>query len=207
MPKTKQEIIKILKRGGIGVMPTDTIYGLVALASNKSAVERVYRVRRRSPDKPFIILIASIDDLKLFGVKITKEEKAFLEKNWPGAVSVVLSCAYVKFKYLHRGTNTLAFRLPAKKYVRDLVEAAGPLIAPSANLEGEPPATRLVEARNYFDQQIYPIKSAKGGQPAVFNGVDFYYGHGERKSPPSTLVKLDDGKVEILRQGMARVKV
>ena len=70
-----QKIIKILKNSGIGVLPTDTIYGLVGRALDKKTVERIYKVRKRNPKKPLIILISSLSDLKLFGVKPDKKTK------------------------------------------------------------------------------------------------------------------------------------
>ncbi|MEI6288738.1 MAG: Sua5/YciO/YrdC/YwlC family protein, partial [bacterium] len=106
MQLNRNQIIKILKNGGIGIMPTDTIYGLVGQALNKKTVERIYKVRRRSPDKPLIILISSTNDLKLFGIRLQKETEDILARCWPGAVSIILPCEYKKFEYLHRGTKT-----------------------------------------------------------------------------------------------------
>ena len=70
-------------------MPTDTVYGIVGQALKKETVERIYSVRKRTPDKPMIILISSVDDLKLFGVDADEKSKKFLFKFWPGKVSIV----------------------------------------------------------------------------------------------------------------------
>jgi L-threonylcarbamoyladenylate synthase len=185
----KKTAIKILKSGGIGVMPTDTLFGLLGLALNKKAVERIYKVRQRRPDKPLIILIGSINNLKLFGIKLNSEETKLISKNWPGAVSIVLSCKNIKLKYLHRGTNSLAFRLPGKKSIREFLKQTGPLVAPSANPEGEKPADNLPEAAGYFGNQ-----------------VDFYYGRGDLTGQPSTLVKLENNELVVLRQGAVKIK-
>lgn len=165
-------------------MPTDTIYGLVGQALNKQAVERIYRVRHRRPDKPLIILIGSLVDLKLLGIKLSEQEREILGRVWPGQVSVILPCPSQKLKYLHRGTKTLAVRLPDKKWLRDLIKSTGPLVAPSANPEGETPAADLTAAREYFGDQ-----------------VDFYFGTGKLLSEPSTLIRIAGGKIEVLRQG------
>ncbi len=185
----KEAVIKILKAGGVGVVPTDTIYGLVGQALNKATVERIYKVRQRRPDKPLIILIGSLSDLKLFGVKLTPVEEKILRKNWPGQISIILSCLSPKFKYLHRGTDSLAFRLTAKKSIREIIKLTGPLVAPSANPEGEKSADNLPEAAGYFG-----------------TAVDFYYGRGSLIGQPSTLVKLDNGKLVVLRDGAVKVK-
>lgn len=185
----KQAVIKILKAGGIGVLPTDTIYGLVGQALNKSTVERIYKVRQRRPDKPLIILIGSLSDLKFFGVKLTSAEEKILKKNWPGQISIILPCLNQKFKYLHRGTKSLAFRFPDKKSLREVLKKTGPLVAPSANPEGEKPADNLPEAAGYFG-----------------TAVDFYYGRGSLIGQPSTLVKLDNDNLVVLRRGGAIVR-
>ena len=170
-------------------MPTDTIYGLVGQALNQKTVERIYQVRRRRPDKPLIILIGSFDDLKLFDIKLSAGDRKILRKLWPGQVSVILPCLSPKFSYLHRGTKSLAFRLPDKKWLRDVLRQTGSLVAPSANPEGGEPAKNLSEARKYFG-----------------NSVNFYYGRGNLVALPSTLVKLDRGKMEVLRQGKVKIK-
>jgi len=140
--------------GDIAVIPTDTIYGIVAQATKPSAVQKIYDVKQRNPSKPFIILISSLDDLKLFGITTSKTVGNLLANYWPGPVSIILDCPNQKFEYLHRGTDALAFRLPQNESIRQLINATGPLVAPSANPEGLPTATNINEAKAYFDGQI-----------------------------------------------------
>jgi len=177
-----------LRRGNIGIIPTDTIYGLAGQALKRQTVERIYKVRKRSPDKPLIILISSIDDLKLFGIRPDHKTLQILDKYWPGQVSIILPCAYKKFTYLHRGTNSLAFRFPAKTGLLEILDQTGPLVAPSANPEGSEPAENIAAAREYFGDRI-----------------DFYYGSGRLQSPPSTLIRIEKGKVEVLREGAVKI--
>lgn len=179
----------ILKRGGIGVLATDTLYGLVGCALSKKAVAHIYRVRKRNLKKPCVILIASSRDMGKFGVKADARTKQLLGTVWPGKVSVILPCPHKKFTYLHRGTKTLAFRMPANIRMRRLVQKTGPLAAPSANIEGMPPATTIVEAKKYFGESI-----------------DFYINTGTRASMPSTLVAIEGGRIVIKRKGATKVK-
>ncbi len=183
-----KKVSKNLKTGGIGVIPTDTLYGLVGLALKPNTVARIYQVRRRSPDKPFIILISKLADLKKFDIELSSSQEDFLTKNWPGPLSVILPCPNPKFRYLHRGTKTLAFRLPSSKLLRALLSSTGPLVAPSANPEGLPPAKTIKEAKGYFGDRI-----------------DFY-SSGKVKNEPSTLISLVGEKVVVLREGKAVVK-
>jgi L-threonylcarbamoyladenylate synthase len=130
-----------------------------------------------------IILIGKISDLKLFGINIKGKTAKILKKFWPGPVSIILPCRNQKFQYLHRGTESLAFRLPKKADLLKLLQKTGPLVAPSANIEGEKPAQNLDEAQKYFGTYI-----------------DFYVDGGELEGKPSELIKISNNKVEILRK-------
>ena len=178
------QLINVLKNDGIAVIPTDTIYGIVGFALNPKAVEKIYKLRKRSKEKPFIILISSINDLQKFSVKLTKEQKDFLKKHWPNPLSVVLPVVSEEFKYLHRGKNSLAFRMPKDENLLALLEQTGPLVAPSANLEGEKPAENIEDAKKYFDSE-----------------VDFYLDGGTLMGKSSTLIEFKNNSINILRQG------
>lgn len=184
-----KEIVFMMKNGGIGVLPTDTLYGLVGSALSKKAVVRIYRVRKRDLKKPLIILIHSFRDLAVFGIVLSGKEKKVLGAVWPGAVSVLLPCARKRFSYLHRGTNMLAFRIPADAQLRRLLQKTGPLVAPSANIEGMPPANSVTAARRYFGDR-----------------VDFYSDGGRRAGKPSTLVAFECGILTVKRPGAVKIK-
>ncbi len=182
------KLVNILKKGGIAVIPTDTIYGIAGLALNPQAVEKIYRLRKRALDKPMIILISSLEDLKRFDIELTQKQKDFLQKNWPNPLSVILSCNSEKYKYLHRGTNGLALRMPKDQNLLKILSEVGPLVAPSANFEGERPAKTIIEAREYFGNQ-----------------VSFYLDAGIINGMPSTLVDFKKESVKILRQGSFKI--
>ena len=179
-----------LGRGGIAVIPTDTIYGIVTKAQDRKAVLRLHRIRRKTPQKPFIVLIDAIDRLREFGITLTSGQKAFLKKVWPGKVSVILACNQKKLAYLHLKTNTLAFRLPKSKKLLELLQKTGPLVAPSANPEGKKPAQTIVEAKKYFG-----------------DAVDVYVNAGRKESKPSTLVSLLEAEPKVLREGAVKIDV
>jgi L-threonylcarbamoyladenylate synthase len=189
MMSTFKEIIKILKFGGIGIIPTDTLYGLVGSALNAETVERIYRVRRRDLKKPLIVLISSSTDLKMFGIKLNLAQEKKLKEFWPGKVSVIFECKNKKFQHLHRGKNSIAFRFPYDFELLNLLKKTGPLVAPSANRAGDEPATNFKEARAYFTDE-----------------VDFYVDGGKLKSKPSTLVEMDkNGEITVLRMGAVKI--
>jgi L-threonylcarbamoyladenylate synthase len=136
------------------VCATDTLYGICTSAFNKKNVERIYDIKGRDSSKPFIILISHNNDLKKFGISLSHIQKEFLRHVWPAKVSVIFSCPSKKFDYLHRGVDSLAFRMPNKRSIQDILEVTGPLVAPSANPEGLPPAETITEAREYFGEKI-----------------------------------------------------
>ncbi|TRZ53321.1 hypothetical protein D4R99_01030 [bacterium] len=180
----KKEVIRILKKGGIGVLPTDTIYGLVGCALASETVEHLYQVRKRSPEKPFIILIGEVKDLELFGIREDCEEVKTARMSWPGKVSIILPCDNPNFEYLHRGTKMLAFRLPDDQKLSEILKETGPLVAPSVNHEGKPFASTIEEAKNYFG-----------------NEIDFYEDGGVIDSEPSAILKIIGSEITIIRGG------
>ncbi|MBU0997923.1 threonylcarbamoyl-AMP synthase [Patescibacteria group bacterium] len=179
-----QNLIKSLKKGELSVLPTDTLYGIHTLALNKKSVENVYKLRNRARKKPFIILIGSINQLKLFKIKIDKKTNQIFKKYWPGKVSIILPCPNREFEYLHRGTNSLAFRFPNKKDLTKLLMKTGPLVSTSVNPERMPYAKTIKEAKEYFGEKI-----------------KYYFDQGKIDSLPSTVIKIQNGIIKILRQG------
>jgi L-threonylcarbamoyladenylate synthase len=178
-----KEIVEILKEGGIGVLPTDTIYGLVGSALKKETVERIYKVRKRERTKPFIVLISDVKDLRIFGIKLKPFQRKLIKKFWPGPFSLVFECKNEKFEYLHRGKKSLALRLPRPKWLRKLLKEVGPLVAPSANLAGMPHSKTIKEAKKYFGEK-----------------VDFYFDSGRIDKKPSAIIDIREKEIKILRR-------
>lgn len=190
MTQTIAECIALLKNGGVGVLPTDTLYGLVACANNKKAVLRVRAIKGRDGDKALIILIPSIASLATFGIALTPAQKTFARAHWPNKVSIIFPCARRSLAYLHGGQNSLAFRIPKNAALRALLRKTGPLVAPSANPQGMPPAQTISEAKKYFG-----------------TSVDFYVAGAIKKGKPSTVVSVSQsGEIEVIRAGAVRVR-
>lgn len=186
-----QKLFDVLLQGGLVVMPTDTIYGILGSALSREAVGRIYEARHRNPGKPNIILIGDIKELDKFSIALSEKQASKLKEYWPDSpkegfapTSIVFDCAEDSLEYLHRGTKTLAFRLPHTKDFRDFLNIVGPLSAPSANPEGLPPAGRISEAEKYFG-----------------NSVDLYVDGGELFGQASRVIKLgEDGSVVVIRE-------
>ena len=176
----------LLKPGAVGVIPTDTVYGLVARAADRDAVAKLYKLKSRDK-KPGTLIAASLQQLEELGLK-HRYLKA-VEQYWPGPVSVIIPAADPALAYLHQGKMSLAVRLPADKKLQALLSKTCPLLTTSANQPGEPPASTIAQAKQTF-----------GGL------VDFYQDGGDLSGrQPSTLIRIIDDAVEVLRQGAAKI--
>ncbi|WP_457623569.1 L-threonylcarbamoyladenylate synthase [Persephonella sp.] len=180
-----QKAVSYLKEGKLTVIPTDTLYGILTDALNKESVEKVYKIKKRSPDKPLLILIPDIKYLNFFGIKPSDREKKLLNHRGITVILKIPESKRRKFQYLHRGKNNLGFRIPDREDLIDLlIKVEKPLVAPSANIENYPPAKNIDEAVKYFGDNI-----------------DLYVDGGEiNDAEPSTIVKFDGG-LNILREG------
>ena len=173
--------------GTVGVLPTDTVYGLVARASDQAAVKRLYALKLRE-HKPGTIIAASIEQLVELGIK--RRYLTAVSQYWPGAVSVVIPCG-PELNYLHQAKGSLAVRIPDDSALRQLLEATGPLLTSSANDPGTPTANTLAEARRYFADR-----------------VDFYEDGGDlSQHQPSTVIRVVDDAIEVLRPGAVTIEV
>jgi L-threonylcarbamoyladenylate synthase len=177
---------KLSASGAVGVLPTDTVYGLVARASDQAAVKRLYDLKLRE-GKPGTIIAASINQLEELGLK--RRYLKAVEQFWPGAVSVIIPCG-LELEYLHEGKYSLAVRIPDNENLRKLLEQTGALLTSSANHPGEPTAMTTDEAKNYFGDK-----------------VDFYEDGGDLSGhAPSTIIRIVDDAIEIIRQGAVKIK-
>ncbi len=178
------KLIDLLQSGSVGVMPTDTVYGLVCRASDELAVKRLYQLKFRE-NKPGTIIASSIEQLIEIGIK-ARYLKA-IERFWPNAISVEIPH---QVEYLSQSTGRQAFRVVERPVeLLNLLSITGPLLTSSANMPGEEPAGTVADARNYFG-----------------DSVDFYVDGGDLSGrAPSTLIRIVDDAVEILRDGAVKI--
>ena len=183
--KATDEAIAILQNGGVGVLPTDTVYGLTACAANEQAVSRLYALKHRE-HKPGTIVAASIDQLVQLGIK--RRYLSAAEQWWPNPLSVVIPTGEMLY-YLHQGLDSLPIRIPKDEQLQAILSKTGPLITSSANAPGEPTAENIKAAYAYFG-----------------DSVDFYVDGGDMSGrPPSTLIRIVDDAIEILRPGAVAI--
>ena len=169
------QLATILKSGGVAVIRTDTLYGIVARADNEQAVDRVFRAKHRDPKKSCIILIANKSQAYGDMDSVTYDNSV--------PTSILIESPQAPH-WLLRANSQLAYRIPNNTFLVELLEKTGPLIAPSANIEGETPASTIEEAKAFFGST-----------------VDIYVDGGKVPSdtPPSRLIRYTNGLIERLR--------
>jgi L-threonylcarbamoyladenylate synthase len=182
---TSDQIVKSIQAGQVGVVPTDTVYGLACSALNKTAVAKLYGLKKRS-NKPGTIIASSIDQLIELGIK--KRYLKAVEAYWPNSISIVMPCGK-ELSYLHLGKFSLAVRIPKMTSQIQFIEKAGPLLTSSANQPGKPESINIHQAKKYFGEQ-----------------VDFYVDVGNLGGRlPSTVIEVVDDVVSVLRQGSVKI--
>jgi len=176
-------IATTLLAGGLAVLRTDTIYGVIASANNQRACEKIYELKGRDGDKACIVLVA--DESQMWddaSRRAFQRAVPLIDDNYP--TSVIVEIGADTPDWIHRGKDSVAFRIPrTAPWLIELLKLTGPLIAPSANPQGLAPATDIDEAIAYFGE-----------------AVDAYVDGGEVQSnEPSHLYQVHQDKVERLR--------
>jgi L-threonylcarbamoyladenylate synthase len=144
---------KSIKKGEIILCPTDTVYGILADATNKKAVERIFQIKKRSRGKPIPIFVKDIKMAKKLSF-IDKEKEKFLKMVWPGKVTVVLKRRNVLPERIFGRTKTIGLRIPDYKLVNPLLKKLNrPLTGTSANISGKPASTKIQEVIKQFKKE------------------------------------------------------
>jgi len=186
--KNFQAVVEIagrtIRAGGIVIAPTDTVYGLLADATNKKAVDKIYQIKQRQSDKPLPIFVKNIAMAKKLA-KISNKNRKILETKWPGKFTAVFPKKNVKLFGV--GDKTTALRIPHYPFINSLLETLNiPLIGTSANISGQPSTTKIDDVLNQF-------KNIKIALDLVINAGDL------PDSNPSAIVCLVQSKPKIIR--------
>ena len=123
-----KEAVKILKKGGIVIFPTDTVYGIGCRFDDKDAISRLYKIKKTPESQPFPILVSDLSQVEKLAV-INKTGEELIKKYWPGALTIVLQSK--------EGKNKIGFRMPDSALIKSIIDGLGePIIGTSANFHG-----------------------------------------------------------------------
>jgi L-threonylcarbamoyladenylate synthase len=181
---------EILKGGGVVAFPTETVYGLGASAWNPEAISKVFELKGRPADNPLIVHISSYAMLLQFAAEIPVDARMLMQKLWPGPLTLVFEKRKQVLDSISAGLPSVAIRMPDHALALRLIDAVGPLVAPSANKSGRPSPTNVGHVREDFGTDL-PILD--GGSCIV--GLE------------STVVDVRTRPFRILRPGFISAKL
>jgi L-threonylcarbamoyladenylate synthase len=178
--------IDVLRQGGIVALPTDTVYGLCAVAADTAAVERIYDTKVRRPDQALPIFVASIEQAALVAV-VSAVARKLMQRFWPGALTIVLPKSPIYDTRAAAGGDTIAVRAPGDPVLREIASQLGPITGTSANIAGQPECHTAADVRAQLGDAVDYIVDAPIDATSV----------------PSTIVDCTapDGSVRTIRQG------
>jgi len=190
-PEMIFEGVKRLQSGGVIALPTETVYGLAAVASSDDAVRALVGLRGRDERKPMSVAVC---DEAMAGTLIDEwptingvSAFALVQKHWPGPLTLVVPMKPgLRFpKWVAAGQRTIGLRCPAHPLTLALIQTLSePVVLPSANRPGEAPATCAADVSSVFGESLFVID----GGPCD-------------RGEASTVVRFADEKIEILREG------
>lgn len=168
LEKNIEAIVQQIKKGAVLVLPTDTVYGLVAEATNEEGVKKVFRIKKRPKDKVLSIFVRDIKMAKEFAF-INKETEQFLKRTWPGRLTAVLR-AKPRAKRLFTfgivsSEGKIGLRIPKYSLINRLLKKLNfPLTGTSANISGKPSLSRIKDVLEQFkDRRYQPEIIVDGG--------------------------------------------
>jgi L-threonylcarbamoyladenylate synthase len=183
-PDAIEQALRILRAGGLAAFPTDTVYGVGALAFDGPAVEAIYAAKDRPVEKAIPVLLADAADLDKVAVDIPPMARILAARFWPGPLTLVVP-KQPRLPESVSATETVAVRIPDHPVARALLRAAGPMAVTSANRSGQPSPVDAEEVMRQLNGRI-PLVLDGGLTPG---GV------------PSTLVDCLGAEPVLLREG------
>jgi len=144
------EATDILKNGGLVICPTDTVYGFLADVSNKKAVDKIFKLKKRPRSKPLPVFVKDIKMAKELA-EISKNQEKTLKKYWPGKYTFILKAKSYKLQV----KSSVAIRIPKHKFLNDLLKKINkPLAQTSVNISGQPALNRIKEIIEQFGDKV-----------------------------------------------------
>lgn len=189
--------IEAIQKGKIVICPTDTVYGLITDASNKKAVEKIFKIKKRPRQKPLPVFVRDLKMAKELA-KIDEKQKKLLKRYWPGKYTFILERKHGT-KLYGVAKDTIALRIPKYKFLNDLLKKINkPLAQTSANISGKPASTKIEEALKQFqfEKPVLVISDR-----LLRGQVDFIIDAGDLpKRKPSIIIDLLKAKIKVLRK-------
>ena len=186
-----EKITKLLNEGKIVITPTDTIYGIMGDSTNEEVIKKIYKIKNRPLNKPLILLMDSYKMIKKYTKNISDKEEKLIKEFMPGLVTVILEKNDKVNNLITSNTNYVGIRIPNNKELLEIINKLDkPVISTSANISEEISITNIEQ----LDKEIK-------------DNVDYIYDAGEILNQSSTIVKFENNKLIILREGILTNKL
>ena len=180
------ESVEVLKKGGIVIFPTETVYGIGTNALCESSVKRIYEVKERPDEKPLSIMVSNKGEISKYAIIENEIEKKIIDSFMPGPITIILKKKEGVFDYISSGKDTIGIRIPNNNIMLKLLQKAEiPIVAPSANISGRPSGIIFENILKDFNGKV--DVAINGGKCEI--------------SEPSTIVQVIDNEPIILREG------
>ncbi len=180
-----EKAIQSLESGGIVIFPTETVFGIGCLLKFPESIKKLYKIKQRDSSKPTLLLVKDLEASKKL-VLFNKLAVRLADSFWPGPLTICLPAAKPVPEEVLGPDNTLALRVPDNDWLLSLLKAVDePILGPSANLQGENPASKS----DQIDKELVKL-------------VDYVVDVEPGGSMPSTIVSfVNDKDYKILREG------
>ena len=180
------ELVGIMRVGGLVAVPTETVYGLAGNGLDEKAVAEIYEVKGRPEVKPLSLMVHDAASMERYCENVPPQAYTLAKKFWPGPLTIVMKAKPCVPEIVRAGGETVGLRCPDHPLTLELLEKSGvPFAAPSANPSGEPSPKNADSVLKYFDGKIDAVLD--GGECGI--GCE------------STLIDLSRTPYRILRQG------
>jgi len=181
----KDELLDIVKKGGIAIIPTDTVYGIVCDALNEESVRRVYEIKNRDYSKAMIILVSDEDMLKKYVSNISPLEQEIINKYWPGPLTIIFKKKNIP-NIVTSNTDEIGIRMPKDEALINLIKRLDkPIVATSANISSQKTITNVSLLEKEIKDLVYDIED-----------------DGTIENESSTIIKvINNNEVKIIRHG------
>ncbi|MFO0326236.1 MAG: L-threonylcarbamoyladenylate synthase [Burkholderiales bacterium] len=199
--KLIHEAAEALARGELVAMPTETVYGLAADATNEAAVKRIFTTKGRPADHPLIVHVAKGDDLKRWAKRMPSSAQQLIDAFWPGPLTLILKKTDAIPDMVTGGQNTVGLRCPAHPVAQALLHefaniGSGIVAAPSANRFGHVSPTTAAHVVAEFGAQV-----VKPGASTGKRSITLLDGGPCEVGIESTIIDLSSPTPKLLRPG------
>jgi L-threonylcarbamoyladenylate synthase len=185
-----ENVIDTLDSGGIVIFPTDTVYGIACNCFNQKAIEKLYEIKERAKYKPINVLTDCYEKIEMVAENINPIERRIIEKYMPGALTIIVKKNEKVPDILTAGLDTIGVRIPDSNIALEILKRVDyPLATTSANISGSPDGIKVEDFLNNFDGKVDII--IDGGTTKL--------------KQSSTIVKVEDNQIDIIRQGTAEI--